>query len=138
MTSGAVAARPQPQAGVRVLVVDDLEANRKLLHAVLEPRGFLVSSVASGEEALTVLAESDVDVVLLDVLMPGLDGYSVCRLLKADPELSAIPVILMTTGANVRHRLAGLTLGADEFLSKPIDMRELILRIRIRLGGDTR
>jgi two-component system phosphate regulon response regulator PhoB len=62
----------------------------------------------------------------------------VCRLLKSDPELRAIPVILMTTGANVHHRLAGLTLGADDFLSKPIDMRELILRIRIRLGGDPR
>ena len=73
--------------------------------------------------------------ILLDIAMPGLDGYSVCRLLKSDPELSAIPVILMTTGANVRHRLAGLTLGADDFLSKPIDMRELILRIRVRLGG---
>jgi len=72
--------------------------------------------------------------ILLDIAMPGLDGYSVCRLLKADPELSAIPVILTTTAANVRHRLAGLALGADDFLSKPIDMRELILLIRRRLG----
>ena len=71
--------------------------------------------------------------ILLDIAMPRLDGYSACRLLKADPELADIPVIFMTTGANLDDRLAGLTLGADEFLSKPVDMRELVLRIQLLL-----
>jgi DNA-binding response OmpR family regulator len=68
--------------------------------------------------------------ILLDIAMPRLDGYSACRLLKADPELAEIPVIFMTTGANLDDKLTGLTLGADEFLIKPVDTRELVLRIQ--------
>ena len=131
MTSGADLARQQPQAdgGVRVLVVDDLEANRKLLHAVLEPRGFHVRSVASGEEALAVLAESDVDVVLLDVLMPGLDGYDTCARIRAEPRTAMLPVV-MVTASGTQQRLRALEVGADDFIAKPFDQAELVARVR--------
>jgi adenylate cyclase len=120
---------PRPQSEVRVLVVDDLEANRKLLHAVLEPRGFLVRSVASGEEALAALAQSDVDVVLLDVLMPGLDGYATCSRIRAEPRTAMLPVV-MVTASGTQQRLRALEVGADDFIAKPFDQAELVARVR--------
>ena len=80
-----------PLTGVRVLVVDDLEQNRKLMHAVLEPHGFLVRSEASGAAALVALGECDVDVVLLDVLMPVMDGYETCRGSRPTPGPPCFP-----------------------------------------------
>ncbi len=85
-----------PLTGVRVLVVDDLEQNRKLMHAVLEPHGFLVRSEASGAAALVALGECDVDVVLLDVLMPVMDGYETCARIKADARTAMLPVVMVT------------------------------------------
>ena len=126
-----------PATGIKILIAEDHADQRNILGVSLAHAGFLPIALRSGEGVVDRVRAERPALILLDIAMPGLDGYSVCRLLKSDPELSAIPVILMTTGANVHHRLAGLTLGADEFLSKPIDMRELILRIRIRLGGDT-
>jgi CheY-like chemotaxis protein len=123
-----------PATGIKILIVEDHADQRKILGVSLAHAGFLPSALRSGEGVVERVRAERPALILLDIAMPGLDGYSVCRLLKSDPELSAIPVILMTTGANVRHRLAGLTLGADDVLSKPIDMRELILRIRVRLG----
>ncbi|MFC7595406.1 response regulator [Terrabacter sp. GCM10028922] len=122
-------ARPQPPTGVRVLVVDDLETNRKLMHAVLEPRGFVVHSEQSGEAALAALAELDVDVVLLDVLMPGLDGYETCARIKADPRTALLPVV-MVTASGTQQRLRALEVGADDFITKPFDQAELIARVR--------
>ena len=107
----------------------------RILGVSLATAGFLPMALRSGDGVVERARAERPALILLDIAMPGLDGYSVCRLLKADPELSAIPVILMTTGATVHHRVAGLTLGADDFLSKPIDMRELILRIRARIAG---
>lgn len=124
-----VDARAQPPIGVRVLVVDDLETNRKLMHAVLEPRGFVVRSEPSGEAALAALAESDVDVVLLDVLMPGLDGYETCARIKADPRTALLPVV-MVTASGTQQRLRALEVGADDFITKPFDQAELIARVR--------
>lgn len=126
---------PAPATGIKILIAEDHADQRKILGVSLAHAGFLPIALRSGEGVVDRVRAERPALILLDIAMPGLDGYSVCRLLKSDPELSAIPVILMTTGANVRHRLAGLTLGADDFLSKPIDMRELILRIRVRLGG---
>ena len=124
-----------PATGIKILIAEDHADQRNILGVSLAHAGFLPIALRSGEGVVDRVRAERPALILLDIAMPGLDGYSVCRLLKSDPELRAIPVILMTTGANVRHRLAGLTLGADEVLSKPIDMRELILRIRIRLGG---
>jgi adenylate cyclase len=119
----------QPDSGVSVLVVDDLAANRKLMHAVLEPRGFLVRSVSSGEAALAVLEQDDVDVVLLDVLMPGLDGYATCARIRADPRTAMLPVV-MVTASGTQQRLRALEVGADDFIAKPFDQAELVARVR--------
>ena len=123
-----------PGNGIKILIAEDHMDQRRILGVSLATAGFLPMAVGSGDGVVARARAERPALILLDIAMPGLDGYSVCRLLKADPELSAIPVILMTTGATVHHRLAGLSLGADDFLGKPIDMRELILRIRVRLG----
>jgi adenylate cyclase len=118
-----------PLTGVRVLVVDDLEQNRKLMHAVLEPRGFVVRSESSGPAALRALAECEVDVVLLDVLMPVMDGYETCARIKADPRTAMLPVI-MVTASGTQQRLRALEVGADDFITKPFDQAELMARVR--------
>ena len=124
-----------PANGIKILIAEDDADQRRILGVSLATAGFLPMALRSGEGVLEKARAERPALILLDIAMPGLDGYSVCRLLKSDPELSAIPVILMTTGATVHHRLAGLSLGADDFLGKPIDMRELILRVLVRLGG---
>jgi CheY-like chemotaxis protein len=126
--------QPAPGNGIKILIAEDHADQRRILGVSLATAGFLPMAVRSGDRVVEKARVERPALILLDIAMPGLDGYSVCRLLKSDPELSAIPVILMTTGATVHHRLAGLSLGADDFLSKPVDMRELILRIRVRLG----
>ena len=119
----------RPLTGVRVLVVDDLEQNRKLMHAVLEPRGFVVRSEASGQAALEALAVCEVDVVLLDVLMPVMDGYETCERIKADPRTAMLPVV-MVTASGTQQRLRALEVGADDFVTKPFDQAELVARVR--------
>jgi CheY-like chemotaxis protein len=123
-----------PATGIKILIAEDQADQRNILGVSLTHAGFLPIALRSGEGVIDRARAERPALILLDIAMPGLDGYSVCRLLKADPELSAIPVILTTTAANVRHRVAGLALGADDFLSKPIDIRELILLIRRRVG----
>ncbi|GAA2747881.1 hypothetical protein GCM10009868_39090 [Terrabacter aerolatus] len=118
-----------PLTGVRVLVVDDLEQNRKLMHAVLEPHGFVVHSAESGASALLALAECPFDVVLLDVLMPVMDGYETCARIKADPRTAMLPVVMVTASGS-RQRLLALEVGADDFVTKPFDQAELMARVR--------
>jgi len=124
-----------PPTGIKILIAEDHAEQRNILGIALAHAGFLPIGLRSGDAVVDRVRAERPALILLDIAMPGLDGYSVCRLLKSDPELRAIPVILTTTGANVQHRLAGLTLGADDFLSKPIDMRELIVRMRLRITG---
>lgn len=112
-----------------VLAVDDQPANLRLLDAVLAPRGYDVLTAAGGSEALDVLEQQAVDVVLLDVQMPGMDGCEVCRRIRQDPRTEFLPVIMITAGA-AAQRLEGLEAGADDFITKPFDTAELLARVR--------
>src|ERR1700681_4756857 len=116
--------------GPKILVAEDESDQRAIVTTCLEGAGYLPIAVGSGDLVVNMTRAEKPALILLDIAMPRLDGYSACRLLKADPELAEIPVIFMTTGANLDDKLAGLTLGADEFLIKPVDTRELVLRIR--------
>lgn len=120
---------PADQPG-RVLVVDDEELIRIALRDLLELSGHEVLDAAHGEEALKVATESAPDAVLLDVMMPGLSGLDVCRRLKADPATASIPVIFLTALATRDDRLAGIAAGGNDFLSKPMDGQDVVLRVR--------
>ena len=112
-----------------VLVVDDLDANIRLLDAVLSPRGYRVLTASSGEAGLAVLGREAVDVVLLDILMPGIDGYEVCRRIRADERTAFLPVV-MITASGAQEKVLAIEAGADDFLSKPFDHQELLARVR--------
>lgn len=113
-----------------ILVVDDDEGNLKLLQAMLAREGHAVYSAASGEEALNSVAEQLPNLILLDIMMPGIDGFEVTRRLKADSRTSSIPIVLVTALEDRESRLKGLEAGADEFLSKPVERAELLIRVR--------
>jgi len=113
-----------------VLVVDDVPKNVKLLADVLAVKGYRVSTAASGEEALAAIAADAPDLVLLDVMMPGLSGYDVCRALRADPAHAMLPIVLVTALDPAKERVNGLEAGADDFLGKPIQQPELMARVR--------
>ena len=112
-----------------VLVVDDLPQNVKLLDAVLSPHGYTVITAASGAEALEKVAGSAPDIVLLDIVMPGIDGYEVCRRLRADPATSFLPVVMITASGS-QERIGAIEAGADDFVVKPFDQAELLARVR--------
>lgn len=113
-----------------VLVVDDVEANVKLLEAKLFSEYYVVLTAESGLQALDVLKNNKVDVILLDVMMPELDGFETCRRIKENPETAHIPVVMVTALSDVEDRVKGLESGADEFLSKPIDDTALFARVK--------
>jgi two-component system cell cycle response regulator len=114
----------------RVLVVDDVVANVKLLEARLNAEYFEVIAATSGRQALEIAERGACDIVLLDVLMPGMDGLEVCRRLKSDPRTVHLPVIMVTALDLAADRIAGLDAGADDFLVKPIDEIALITRVK--------
>jgi class 3 adenylate cyclase/CheY-like chemotaxis protein len=112
-----------------VLVVDDLAPNVRLLEAVLSPKGFRVATASSGAEALEVLSSEHPDLVLLDILMPGMDGYEVCRRIRQDPETAFLPVIMITASGE-EEKIRAIESGADDFVNKPFDQAELLARVR--------
>ncbi len=117
-------------AAANILIVDDEIHNRKLFEVLLQPEGYLTRSAANGEDALASIAQSAPDLILLDVMMPGIDGYEVASRLKANPATANIPIIMVTAQIDSNARLNGLSAGAEEFLTKPVDRTELWLRVR--------
>ena len=116
-----------------ILCVDDEEANLKLLEKILVPRGYAVVSAASGKDALLKISSQTIDLVLLDILMPQMDGFEVCRQIKQDQKLRNIPVIMITALTAKQDRIRGIEAGAEEFLSKPFDQTEVLARIKLLL-----
>ncbi len=114
----------------RVLVVDDVPPNVKLLEAKLTSEYFDVLTAHSGPEALEVIAREHPDIILLDVMMPGMDGFEVCRRIKADPATAHIPVVMVTALDQPSDRVTGLEAGADDFLTKPVQDLALFARVR--------
>jgi len=114
----------------KVLVVDDEPVNRELLREILSDLEVEVATAANGLACLALCRQGDIGVVLLDVMMPGLNGYEVCRQLKADPVTHLLPVILVTALGDRDARVRGMEAGADDFLTKPVDRHELLPRVR--------
>ena len=114
----------------RVLVVDDLEPNVKLLEAKLRAEYFDVITAFSGQEAVEKAKSEQPDIILLDVMMPGMDGFEACRIIKKTPETAHIPVVMVTALEQQADRVAGLEAGADDFLTKPVEDVALFARVR--------
>src|SRR2546425_4046985 len=116
-----------------VLVVDDGETNRALVEAFLSDLDCRLQSFADGPSALAAIEKESPDLVLLDVQMPGMDGYEVCRHIKARPRGRLLPVVMLTALDNANDRVLALEAGADDFMSKPVDRVELVARVRSAL-----
>ena len=114
----------------RILVVDDEPNNRLLLEVMLEPDGYAVVTAAGGEEALAMIAQNPPDLVVLDVMMPGMDGYQVAARIKSETATRHIPIIMLTALNDRNSMMHGLNAGAEEFLAKPVVRAELSLRVR--------
>ena len=114
----------------RILVVDDVPANVKLLEARLRAEYFETVAATNGQDALEICESGRIDLVLLDVMMPGIDGFEVCRRLKANPSTMHIPVVIVTALDDQNDRIAGLDAGADDFLTKPANDLQLISRVK--------
>jgi two-component system, cell cycle response regulator len=117
----------------RILVVDDNEVNLELLVAILESEHYVVSTATDGFEALAKIAAEKPDIVLLDVMMPELDGFEVCRRIKADPTMAEIPVIMVTALSHVDDLVRGFEAGADDFVTKPFNGLALMARVGLQL-----
>jgi CheY-like chemotaxis protein len=114
----------------RILIVDDERQDRQLLEVLLAPLGHLIQMASSGEEALALVAHEPPDLILLDIMMPGMDGYEVTARIKADPVTLNIPIIMITALDDRDARMRALGSGAEDILSKPVDRLELGVRVR--------
>jgi putative two-component system response regulator len=113
-----------------ILVVDDQPQNIELLEAYLVPQGYEIVKAANGEEALEKLSSSQIDLILLDVMMPGMDGFEVTRRVRRDDKKRLLPIILVTALRETEDRVKGIEAGCDDFISKPVDKTELLARVR--------
>ena len=114
----------------RILVVEDDERTRKLVKEYLEENGCQVQTAAHGEKMWTILEDWDPDVIILDLMLPGEDGLSLCRKLSVDAATADTPVIMLTARSSEMDRVIGLEMGADDYLAKPFSSRELLARIK--------
>jgi len=130
-----------PQKPLRVLVVDDEPAIRRLLHASLSAEGHQIEEAADGQSALSLLGRNAIDVLVLDLGMPGMDGFEVIRQLREQG--SSLPIIVLSSRADEAGKVRALDMGADDFVTKPFGMDELLARIRaavrhkLQQGGET-
>jgi CheY-like chemotaxis protein len=125
--------KPSPDGAdrpARILIVDDEHDNRELLSIILTREGFLIQTAASGPEALAIVAQQPPDLVLLDVMMPGMTGYEVTAKLKGDPATKHIPVMMVTALHGRNAMTAALSAGAEDCIIKPVDRAELLLRVK--------
>jgi DNA-binding response OmpR family regulator len=143
--SGVSAAREKhmaqtanPQA-TTILIVDDQPDNRDMLATLLGDEGYRTMQAASGMEAMDQIAQESPQLILLDVSMPDMDGFAVASLLKADPKTNGIPIIMVTAHTGRGARVVGLHTGAEDYMTKPVDAPELLLKIRnlLRLSQST-
>lgn len=116
-----------------ILVVDDAPPNVKLLRLILGDAGYRVLDAYSGPQALEILHSEKPDAMLLDVRMPGMTGYEVCRKIREDPEFASLPVIMVTSMSLAEERIRGIEVGATDFISKPFNKKELLARVRASL-----
>jgi putative two-component system response regulator len=128
--TSALASSPGPAGAATILIVDDTEGSARMLERLLVRDGYRVRLARDGAQALKAVAQEMPDLILLDVVMPTLDGFETCRRLKTDPATRLVPVVLVTALTNRTDRIAGLEVGADDFLSKPVNAAELAARVR--------
>ena len=120
----------QLDSELKILVIDDDQTNIVVIDKTLSPQGFHVVSALSGREGLEKISQENPDVILLDVMMPGMDGFEVCKAIKTNPAQRLIPVVIITALQEKQDRIQGIEAGCDDFLSKPIDRMELIARVK--------
>lgn len=125
---------PLPGRGpARILLADDLPDLLQAVKETLEREGYLVTAVGDGQAALDAIRADPPDIAVLDLMMPKLSGFEVCRALRADPLLENLPVVILSASGNRESKVEGLDLGADDFITKPVNIRELMARIRMIL-----
>lgn len=117
-------------SGETILIVDDESDNRDSLSKVVEAEGYHAECASSGTQAIAAVLESPPDLILLDITMPGMDGYEVANVLKRNPATASIPIIMVTANAGRGARVVGLGTGAEDYLTKPVDCAELALKVR--------
>lgn len=117
----------------KILIVDDVSRNIQVVAQILQPEGYQISFAKDGPTALDRVKHSDFDLILLDIMMPGMDGYEVCRQLKADPRTQPIPVIFLTAKTETDDLVRGFEAGAVDYVSKPFNGTELLARVQTQL-----
>lgn len=119
----------------KILIVDDDPDLTNLVKAILEAEDYRVYAAESGEEALGEVPKLRPDLIILDIILPGMDGYDTCKILKTDDHTSIIPVIILSIKCSVEDRIIGLNIGADDYITKPFDPGELAARVEAVLRG---
>ncbi|MDB9519917.1 response regulator [Roseofilum reptotaenium CS-1145] len=121
----------------QILAVDDTPANLKVISETLNNAGYTVATAIDGDRALKRLQHYQPDLILLDIQMPGIDGFETCRRLKADPQTQHIPVIFITALSDAINKVKGLEMGGVDYITKPFDHTELLARIKVHINLNT-